>query len=196
MTAFLQRPVIEAVLFLELLFITSLLLWARVRVFKTTNRRSVTGSYFYDPAVGLHLLVSAWSFFASDYSKIPTKIVALLLYSCSASLFIWAIRTTQDLKFALSETPGNLITSGAFSLSRHPFYTSYILTWLASSLLYSSPILWLTLTYLVAFYIYSARNEESALLAGENGSEYQVYKQQVGMFLPRISPWLKSLSTP
>lgn len=173
---------------------TILLIWARFRVFRTKNKASFKASLLYDPVVAVHLLTSFYCFFASDYSKFLPIAVPLILYLCAISLFIWSIKTTRQLEFALSATPEKIITHGAFRFTRHPFYTSYILTWTGSCLAYSSTILWTTLIYLIGFYVYSAKQEEGAILKGPEKEPYTSYQQQVGMFLPRISSWLKSHS--
>ena len=189
MTSFIQllleKPPIEIALALSLFILACLLVWARLTVFTTSNRPSSFGSFLYDPVVALNLGISFYCFFASSYHNFIPKFVPLILYLCAGSLFIWAIRTTTSLRFALSEAPEELVTQGAFRFTRHPFYTSYILTWIASSILYSSLILSTTLIYLVAFYFYSAYREEQRMLEGKNGALYRLYQQRVGMFLPR-----------
>ena len=188
------RPEAELTLVTLLAVITLLLIWARFRVFQTKNPASIKASLIYDPVVAIHLLMAFYCFYASDYSKVFPILVPLILYLCAISLFIWSIKTTTRLKFALSTTPEKIITHGAFRFTRHPFYTSYILTWTASCLAYSSTILWTTLIYLIGFYVYSAKQEEGAILKGPEKQSYKLYQQQVGMFLPRISSWLKSHS--
>ncbi len=83
-----------------------------------------------------------------------------------------------------------LITDGAYSLVRHPFYLSYTLTWLATSIPSDLMLPKITLVYLVAFYIFSARREEEALLSSTYSLEYGKYRNEVGMFFPRIIRWI------
>ncbi len=195
MSQLLTRSSIEILLFTLLVAIALMLIVARFTVFTATKGKSTWGSYLYDPIVAINLLASAQCFFAGSYSQYPTKIAALILYIFAVTLFLWSIRTTSTLRFAMSESPAELITHGAFQFSRHPFYSSYILTWAASSILYESIILWSTSIYLFAFYFYSATQEEKAMENGPHAAAYQVYQQEVGMFLPRITSWLRSLST-
>ncbi len=187
MNDFISRPVVENLLFAVFVLIVCALVVARFTVFKTTNKQSLVGSFLYDPIVALHIGFTTYSYFASSYSDFMPPIFPLILYLCGGSLFFWALRTTRELNFALSNSPEKLVSRGAFLIVRHPYYTSYILTWTASCLAYSSSVLWATLIYLTAFYVYSAREEEKKLLQGKHAAEYQIYQQTVGMFLPRIT---------
>jgi protein-S-isoprenylcysteine O-methyltransferase Ste14 len=114
----------------------------------------------------------------------------------SLALFWWSIRTARALDFAFSERAGSIVIKGPFSLVRHPFYVSYMAAWLGSSILFSSPILWITLFILGAFYYLSARREEAVFLRGSQAEQYLHYQRNVGMFLPRISRWKKSPTEP
>lgn len=192
MDQFLSRPLLEHLLFIVFISMICVLILARFTLFKTTDKRSLVGSFYYDPVVALTIAVTTYSYFASNYNSYTPLIIPLALYLCASSLFFWALKTTRELKFALSKSPEKLVTTGAFLFVRHPYYTSYILTWTASCLVYSSPLLWATLFYLTGFYLYSARQEETSFLQEKHSNDYRFYKQTVGMFLPRIAAWTSS----
>ena len=99
------RPEADLALVTLLAVITLLLIWARLRVFKTKNQVSIKASLIYDPVVAIHLLMAFYCFYASDYSNVFPILVPLILYLCAISRFIWSIKTTTRLKFALSTTP-------------------------------------------------------------------------------------------
>ena len=107
----------------------------------------------------------------------------------SLVIFWWSIVTAKSLDFAFSSHVGNIVTSGPFGLFRHPFYVSYMVAWFSSTFLFNSLILWITFVYLVAFYVLSARKEERTIMLSEQAEKYQLYKRNVGMFLPRIKKW-------
>lgn len=155
-----------------------ILILARFTLFKTTDKRSLVGSFYYDPVVALTIAVTTYSYIASNYNSYTPRIIPLALYLCASSLFFWALKTTRELIFALSRSQEKLVTTGAFLFVRHPYYTSYILTWTASPLVYSSPLLWATLFYLTGFYLYSARQEETSFLQGKHSNDYPL------MFVP------------
>lgn len=190
MNDFIARPIVENLLFALFVLIVFSLVLARFTVFKTTNRRSLVGSFFYDPIVATHIGFTAYSYFTSSYNDSIPLIMPFIFYLGGGSLFFWAIKTTRELSFALSDIPEKLVSRGAFLVVRHPYYTSYILTWTASCLAYSSSVIWATQIYLTAFYVYSAREEEKKLLQGKYAADYQIYQHTVGMFLPRMTLWL------
>lgn len=165
------------------------LIWARLRFFKIESSKARLGSLLYDPAVAVQILGVYYYELSGGYSGLIPHYVAIGIYILALAFFWWGIRTAKSLEFALSSRVGNIITSGPFAIVRHPFYSSYILIWLSSSLLLNSIFLWITLTYLVSFYFVSARSEEKMILSSANSEEYKAYSLKVGMFTPRIIQW-------
>lgn len=165
------------------------LIWARLRFFNTQATEITIWVRLYDPIVGIQILTALYNFYyAPDITTLASSIwLAALLFS--ASLFWWAILTARKLDFAFSKSVGDLLTTGPFGVVRHPFYTSYILVWASTTILFNSVFLWFTLLYLVTFYFMSARDEEKVILSSEHSKEYFEYRQLVGMFLPRITKW-------
>ena len=113
-------------------------------------------------------------------------ILAILL---SAMLFWWCIRTNkrQPLTGAFSSNlPQHLVRQGPYRLVRHPFYTSYILTYigvvLASQQWWGIPGVVLPMI----LYIVSSRHEEAKFAESDLADQYAHYKQQTGRFLPRL----------
>ena len=88
------------------------------------------------------------------------------------------------MDFAYSERSGEIVTSGPYSIVRHPFYLSYSLTWIGSLIIFDSIYLWGSTGILILLYFFSARAEEAAVLKSENAEKYRQYKKRVGMFLP------------
>jgi len=85
------------------------------------------------------------------------------------------------LPMSRKEEP-ELVTSGPYALVRHPIYTGLILAMIGSAL--DINILWLLLLIPVgAYFIYSARREESAmsLLFPQ---QYAGYRARTGMLIP------------
>ena len=181
--------------FVYLLIVLSLL-WGRVWFFKVNAGTPRLAALMYDLAVAVQMILTAYFFFnVTDVTK-PVLGICLLLYLFSLVLFWWAIFTAKSLDFAFSNHVGSIVTTGPFGLFRHPFYVSYILAWAGSTLLFNSPLLWITLIYLIAFYTLSARKEEGLILKSTQAEQYQHYQQHVGMFLPRIKKWKQSNSRP
>lgn len=76
-----------------------------------------------------------------------------------------------------------LVTTGVYSLVRHPLYASIIWMFYGASLVYNN---WLaavlTTVIFVPFMYYRAKQEEK-LLAETFGAEYEEYRKRVGMFI-------------
>ncbi|MFK7864163.1 MAG: isoprenylcysteine carboxylmethyltransferase family protein [Pseudohongiellaceae bacterium] len=166
--------------------IVASLIWARFRFFKITNNKSKLVSYFNDPAVMVQIFFTFAYILEWEAPAARASLIALLCYLGALLLFWWAIGTAGELDFASSGGKGQIITSGAFALVRHPFYLSYIIVWATNSILFNSIYLWVSLIILLGVYFYSARAEESAFAASDFAAEYQAYKARVGMLVPKI----------
>ncbi len=179
----------QLTLFLAYITIIVGLVWARYRYFNVSTNSSRKGSYFYDPIVAIHIVATLYQFSQPNNPNFFVFLISACCYLLGTSLFVLSIRNADNLDFAFSDKVSNLVTTGTYALVRHPFYVSYTLVWLGSTLLFNSFLLWITLAYLVAFYIFSAVKEERVILKSEYSREYEDYRQDVGMFLPRIREW-------
>ncbi|MCB1648746.1 MAG: isoprenylcysteine carboxylmethyltransferase family protein [Pseudomonadales bacterium] len=162
------------------------LIWARFFFFKMTSGTPRLSALLYDAIVATQIITTLVFMFTQSGKSLPLLVAGIFLYSASLLFFWWAIFTAKKLDFAFSNQVGNIVTTGPFRIVRHPFYTSYILSWFSSALLFNSLILWITLLYLIAFYFLSARKEEGVILKSVYSDEYKKYIQNVGMFLPRM----------
>jgi protein-S-isoprenylcysteine O-methyltransferase Ste14 len=165
------------------------LIWGRFRFFRINSGTSIWLAVTYDLAVAVQMIVTVWSFLNVTSITKLSLLVCALLYLLSLVLFWWSIVTAKSLDFAFSNHVGSIVTSGPFGLFRHPFYVSYIVAWFAGSWLFGSITLWATFLYLLTFYVISARKEERMIMLSDQAAQYQVYKNNVGMFLPRIKLW-------
>jgi len=88
------------------------------------------------------------------------------------------------LKVAETHRTEKIVTSGVYSIVRHPQYLGGLLTHVGISFLLSA---WLSLLFtplvVVLLYIVSRKEEEE--LIKEFGKEYEDYKKKVPMFIPR-----------
>jgi protein-S-isoprenylcysteine O-methyltransferase Ste14 len=89
------------------------------------------------------------------------------------------------LKVAETHRPEKVITSGVYSIVRHPQYLGALLAHLGISILLSA-LYSLLLTPLLMIYIYILSWKEEKELINEFGKEYEDYKGKVPMFIPRI----------
>lgn len=164
-------------------------IWGRFRFFKIGPTTPNHIALFYDPAVLAHVLIT-YSYLVRYPLQFSGKILlGIILLLTSLAVYWWSIKTVRKIGFALTANVEQLHVTGPFSLVRHPFYSSYCLAWLGSSSMFNSISLWITLTYLFAFYYRIATAEEIIILKSNYSREYQAYRQKVGMFLPRITKW-------
>lgn len=120
---------------------------------------------------------------------LASALVAALLYMLALAVFWWAVATIRrrPLPFAFTPaTPAFLITGGPYRYVRHPFYTAYLLAWLAGIIGTGQPWLLLTLGIMGALYAMAARLEEAGFRASPLASAYATYRQSTGGFIPRI----------
>ncbi|UCG01945.1 MAG: isoprenylcysteine carboxylmethyltransferase family protein [Candidatus Heimdallarchaeota archaeon] len=89
------------------------------------------------------------------------------------------------LKVAETHRAEKVITTGVYSIVRHPQYLGAVLAHLGISILLSA-LYSLLLTPLLMIYIYLISWKEEKELVKEFGKDYEEYKAQVPMFIPRI----------
>lgn len=168
------------------------LIWGRLRFFKVDGSTRFWVALGYDLMVTTHILATFYYMLTVTRFTESMLWLAGVLYVLSLVLFWWSVRTAKKLDFAFSNRVGEIVVTGPFSFVRHPFYTSYLLAWIASSFLFNSLILWITLFILGGFYFFSAQREEGVILASPQAKRYQNYRKNVGMFLPRFKLWKRS----
>jgi protein-S-isoprenylcysteine O-methyltransferase Ste14 len=164
------------------------LVWARFNVFYTPKHLT-TISVLYDSIVSVQILVTYYSLVMGALDPIIPIAFCIGLYTCSLYLFWWSVFTARNLDFAFSNEVSRIIRTGPYYFIRHPFYLSYTLSWISSSLLFNSIGLWITLGLLVIFYFLSARKEEKVFNDSMYSIQYAEYIRSTGMFLPRVTQW-------
>lgn len=123
--------------------------------------------------------------------SLAPDLLASGLFAAALALFYWALRA--NLARPLSgigapDLPGHLVTAGPYRYVRHPFYLSYLLTWLGSALAASTAWLWLPVPVAVLLYVLAARHEERKFAASPLAAAYAAYARSTGMLLPRLWP--------
>lgn len=99
---------------------------------------------------------------------------------CTGVLALIQLNTSLS-PFPTPLTNGKLVTSGVFSLARHPIYTSLLMAALGYALYVGSGYqLLLGLVLLVLFYFKSAYEEQ---LLEERYPDYVEYRKRVGRFI-------------
>ncbi|MCG8415413.1 MAG: isoprenylcysteine carboxylmethyltransferase family protein [Pseudomonadales bacterium] len=164
--------------------------WARFWFFESSTDGSKLALTLYDPAVVLHVGGTLYGLVLIEDLSVFRFLTALICMGSGGILFLWTLRSADSKKLVFNNEIDHLMTTGAYGFVRHPFYLSYSLVWFGSVIATNLPPLLITLVYLTAFYYKSALTEERALIRSTYSEEYGKYRNEVGMFFPRIKSWI------
>lgn len=119
--------------------------------------------------------------YISNYIRVPIALIVLVI----SGLLAWA-----GLKIVFGEIreEPQVITTGVFSIVRHPIYLGLILLYLGFILLSLSLLSTLVWFIIIIFYYIISRYEEK-LLTQRFGSVYEEYKKKVPMLFPIKLPY-------
>jgi protein-S-isoprenylcysteine O-methyltransferase Ste14 len=112
-----------------------------------------------------------------------------ILAVCAVALYEWSRRTVMERNFYIGlagEVPAAVCETGPYRYTRHPFYSSYMLAFLAVAVAFPSPIVAAVCVINIGFFIYIAFDDERVLLASPLSGSYQAYRQRAGMVVPRF----------
>jgi protein-S-isoprenylcysteine O-methyltransferase Ste14 len=115
------------------------------------------------------------------------ELAALALYGIALTEFWWAIAThgrRPPTHAFSSDEPVRLVREGPYRAVRHPFYSSYLITWSAALIATHDLMLLVPLCLMGAIYWRAARLEERKFEASPLSAQYSVYRTRTGMFLP------------
>ena len=111
---------------------------------------------------------------------------------CFAILLFNAARASIRGKFFSyiysDDAPQFLHTSGPYRYVRNPFYSSYLLTFLAAAVLAPNLVTIAVPVVMFVFLMFAARHEERKFSRSPDpvAKEYAEYKKRTGMFFPRF----------
>ncbi len=139
----------------------------------------LTGSTF---AI-LHLL----TILRTPALAIRAVVAGAILYCLALAVFWWTVASHRRKPLAACFSQNeqlHLVQHGPYRFVRHPFYCSYLLTWLAGAV--ATLNLWLGLTFAVMFVLYliAALNEENKFASSALAEPYARYRSATGRFLP------------
>jgi protein-S-isoprenylcysteine O-methyltransferase Ste14 len=159
--------------------------WAMLRHFESAGKPK-PGMILTAAVVPIFAAINVVSLIARP---LAWPLVALILYVLGVSLFWSAIASTRGRKLAACfqrRIPPAIVRTGPYHAIRHPFYTAYMLVWLGG---FAATAWWplaAIALFMAALYTSAARAEETGFLSSSLESEYRVYIEATGRFLPRI----------
>ena len=83
-----------------------------------------------------------------------------------------------------NDAPVEIVTWGPYARIRHPFYTSFLLAFVAAVLFAPHYATLALLIYVLIVLTVTAKGEEQRLSSSKFGAEYSKYMTQTGRFLP------------
>ncbi|MBA9006786.1 MULTISPECIES: methyltransferase family protein [Thermomonospora] len=115
--------------------------------------------------------------------------VAAVVPAVASIALLFMTLGTHRIPLALwhqdDDEPHSIVTYGAYSRIRHPFYTSFILAFLAALIAFPHWATLALLVYAAAALNLTAAREERRLSSSQFGAEYTQYMARTGRFLPR-----------
>jgi protein-S-isoprenylcysteine O-methyltransferase Ste14 len=116
--------------------------------------------------------------------------VAAAVLAAASIVLIVATMEAHRVRPALwhqdDDAPAELVTRGPYARIRHPFYSSFLLTFMAALLALPHPATLACLLYATAALTLTARREERRLADSAFGDDYRRYLAASGRFLPRL----------
>jgi protein-S-isoprenylcysteine O-methyltransferase Ste14 len=117
------------------------------------------------------------------------SIISVPFFVASIALISYTLGT-HKVPIALwhqnNDAPQSIVTYGAYSRIRHPFYASFLLAYTGAAFYCPQVGTLFLLLYAACMLNYTAQKEETKLSQSEFGEEYQRYMQTTGRFFPRL----------
>jgi len=115
----------------------------------------------------------------------------LAFYGLANSVFwsaLWVHGKARPAFAFIDVKPSAFTRAGPYRVVRHPIYSAYLLGWLAGPLVTGQVWLLSTVAWMWLLYYVAARQEEKHFSQTSFRNDYDVYRKQAGMFLPRLIP--------
>lgn len=131
--------------------------------------------------------VVLWKLWTEPSDNWMLVLVSGLLFVYALVVFVSALMASahSPLDFAFSSRhSGSLLSAGPYRWIRHPFYSSYIASWLAAAIGAPDLITVCIASVMMPIYFVAASREERAFLSSGLRQEYLTYQQRTSMFLP------------
>lgn len=163
--------------------------WGALSFFRVADRGAQSGKRLVSSLAGVSMVTCLWLIWQMPGNNGVLATISGLLYVLATAIFWWSciVARTAQLNFLGStQAPTKILRFGPFGYVRHPFYTSYIISWLAACVAVPSIVTTLILVVLTAIYTLAARREELGFLVSPLSRAYSEYCAVTKRFLPGI----------
>jgi protein-S-isoprenylcysteine O-methyltransferase Ste14 len=161
--------------------------WGAFTFFRVSNQGALSGKRALSILGGLAAVTALYQLWSNPCNQIERVLAALAVYGLAILAFWSAIAATrvQGIDFAFSTaTPQIVQRGGPYRLIRHPFYTSYILGWLAPWIYTGTGVSGATFLLVSVVYTWVALAEEKSLLRSAVAKDYEAYRRSTARFIP------------
>jgi protein-S-isoprenylcysteine O-methyltransferase Ste14 len=195
----LQNISIPNLLYAGLLLLAYLSFWySSLCIFKKTEKLSMNHRLVFKI---MTLALWNYSLFSLVFLSTPIydgessntrKIIfflAVLLTTSSIFLFWLAAKAIKKFNFDVifsENVPESIVKTGPYRYIRHPFYSSYILTYLSIMVMNFDLLVSSLAVFLIIYYYWAASQEEKIFLRSHFNTEYSDHIKKTKMFFPRI----------
>jgi protein-S-isoprenylcysteine O-methyltransferase Ste14 len=132
-------------------------------------------------------------FLVVQIGELPENVLQLRILGIALSIYHIVMNTWSLIVMGKQFVPGSgvfqeqkLVTSGPFSLIRHPIYSAHIALWLGASLGMLNWILLGLWPLYVALIFFVPVQAEEKLLKRKFGRAYEIYSKKTGKLFPKI----------
>jgi Isoprenylcysteine carboxyl methyltransferase (ICMT) family. len=130
-----------------------------------------------------------WALFSATPEAHPVMWGSAAVVVACLGLFFYCSTLIRKNKLSIvfsEDSPEFHISKGPYSFVRHPFYTSYIFTYVAVAVGLNNVVFSLMAGSMFVTYFFAARYEEKKFEASKLGASYTNYKASTGMFIPKV----------
>lgn len=117
----------------------------------------------------------------------PGAPYAIALMAVAFGLFCWTVKATRERRLPIAfagALPNFIYRTGPYRYVRHPFYLSYILCWIGTSVATRDVGSWVVPLVMAAIYVVVAQREERGFDSSRLAEAYAAYRRKTAMFIP------------
>jgi protein-S-isoprenylcysteine O-methyltransferase Ste14 len=119
----------------------------------------------------------------------PGAPYAIVLMAAAFALFCWTVKVTRTRRLPIAfagNLPDFIYRTGPYRFVRHPFYLSYILCWIGTSVATRDLWSWTVPLAMTVLYIAVAWREEQRFQRSRLSKAYDAYRKRTAMFVPTL----------